>query len=429
MIQSTVVANYGKMESKMYVNESCREDDESENNNLDFYPENSTRKEILYLGFVINPNNGSESGAGWALLKSHLDGGARVHIICNSNSEESILEELKKYPGQWEFIHLKNFDLYEKIVKEFPFSLQLRSLIWNFCVLREWDSIMRLSDFKLVHYATFAGDWNFCAPLFKKEIPMLWGPIGGAQRIPISLLHFLGFAGSISEIFRGMITSPLRHFNKYLAIKRSNILIICLNDAVQSFFSFSKLEFPISSNVSLPCLTSGRLWRDSSSNYYFAAGRLIALKNWGLAIKSLALMGDDSRLIIAGSGTSRKQLEKLAVSLNVAERVIFLGQTTQAECIDLMLGSKGVVFPSLRDSNSWSLTEAAHYGVPIVALDLPGPRAVSNFAKFELVPIKTRSNLVEIYSEYMKNPPKVSNVGQFCKCRMRSRLFFQLTQM
>lgn len=413
----------------MYVIDSCREDDESKNNILDIHPENLTRKEILYLGFVINSKNGSESGAGWALLRTHLDAGARAYIICNSSSEKSILEDLEKYPGQWEFIHLKNFDLFEKVLRAFPFSLQLRSLFWNFFILREWNSITRLSDFKLVHYATFAGDWNFCAPLFKKEIPMLWGPIGGAQKIPFRLLHFLGFAGSLSEIFRGVITSPLRHFNKFLVIKRSNILVLCSNDAVQSFFSFSKREFPISSNVSLPCLTSGERWRDSSSNYYFAAGRLIPLKNWGLAIKSLALIRDDSLLIIAGSGTSRKRLEKLAVSLNVAERVIFLGQTTQAQCIDLMLGSKGVVFPSLRDSASWSLTEAAHYGVPIIALDLPGPRAVSNFAKFDLVPIRARSNLIEIYSEYMKNPPQVSNVGQFCKCSMRSRLSFQMTQM
>jgi len=417
-----------KVNNTEFIDDFCRKGNEDVSKFVNNLPVNLMREEILYLAFVIDSRNGSESGAGWALLRTHLDMGKKAYIICSSSSEASILKDLKKYPGQWEFIQLKNFNLIEKVLKVFPFSLQLRSIFWNFCILREWNSIMHLGDFKLIHYATFAGDWNFCAPLFKKEIPMLWGPIGGTQKIPLRLLSCLGFVGSLSEVFRGIITYPFRFLNRFLVKKRSNILILCLNEAVQKFFSFSKSEFPISSNVSLPCLTSGKSWRDSSSNYYFAAGRLIPLKNWGLAIKSLARLRDNSLLIIAGSGVNQKHLEKLAVSLDVAERVIFLGQVTQAQCIELMLGSKGVVFPSLRDSASWSLAEAAHYGVPIIALDIAGSRAVANFAKFDLVPIQTRSNLIENYSEYMKNPPRVTKVGEFCKCRMSQRLIFQMNQ-
>jgi glycosyltransferase involved in cell wall biosynthesis len=380
---------------------------------------------VLFLGYAIDPNSGSESGGGWALLRTYLDLGLHAYILCGLGAEDSIKEELKSYNGQFEIVQKRKLDFLYNLLDLLPYSLQLKSLIWNLDILIEWKSLSAQYEFTFVHYATFAGDWNFCAPLYRRKIPLLWGPIGGTQKVPMRLFGSLGFMGIISESFRAMATSPFRFLNRLLVKKRSNIKILCLNDSVQKYFASSRHINPLVTNVVLPCLSESMKWRDKSSKYYFAAGRLIPLKNWGLAIKSLALIGEDSFLLIAGTGTYEKALRKLARSLSIENRVVFLGQISHSDCIELMLGSRGVVFPSLRDSASWFLAEAAHYGVPIITLNTPGSRSIAYFSKFDLVPIG-KTTLVEQFSEFMKNPPMPLRSGQFCKCKMQELILGQI---
>ena len=378
---------------------------------------------VLYISYVANPESGSESGSGWAILEYYLELNFKVSILCGPTTKKDIVSRLKDYPDQWEIISLNQSTFLDKLLNLLPiFPLQFRSLVWNLKILREWGKILSERKISFVHYATFAGDWNVCAPLFRSAINVLWGPVGGSQKVPKELIFSLGFMGLISESLRTLITSPFRQLNRLLVYLNKRVLVLSLNDAVQKVFSTDKRKSPLVSNIVLPCLTSKDFWCESESNYFFAAGRLIALKNWQLALRSLAILDDSSRLLIAGDGPQRRALGSMAKKLRIEDRVEFLGEVTHRECIDLMLASKGVVFPSLRDSEGWALAEAAHYGVPSIALDTPGSRAICNFAGLDLVPI-TKSNIVRDFASRMQNPNPPTNLAAFCKCRLRDRLF------
>lgn len=131
------------------------------------------------------------------------------------------------------------------------------------------------------------------------------------------------------------------------------------------------------------------------------ASRLTSWKRVDRGIKALAEVTKsikDIKLIIAGDGDCRSDLEKLAESLNVKENVIFLGNVVQKDLYKYMLISD--VFLSLYDlSNLGNPTfEAMVMGNAIIALNGGATNTV----------IKNNENGILLeYNEIYKIPEKI----------------------
>jgi glycosyltransferase involved in cell wall biosynthesis len=98
-------------------------------------------------------------------------------------------------------------------------------------------------------------------------------------------------------------------------------------------------------------------------------GRLTVTKNVDLLIKAVSLCKrKDFELIIAGPdfGTL-KYLKKLAVKLQIEDRIIFKGRISESEKLQLLSESTVFVHPSLEDIFSLSLIEAVGVGIPSIA--------------------------------------------------------------
>src|SRR2546423_12079894 len=76
----------------------------------------------------------------------------------------------------------------------------------------------------------------------------------------------------------------------------------------------------------------------------------------------------------AGAGAYRPRLEALARSLDLGERVRFLGRISEAEKLGLLRRAWALVFASPKEG--WGITnlEAAASGTPVVASNSPGIR-------------------------------------------------------
>ncbi|HZF67142.1 MAG TPA: glycosyltransferase family 4 protein [Gemmatirosa sp.] len=104
-------------------------------------------------------------------------------------------------------------------------------------------------------------------------------------------------------------------------------------------------------------------------------GRLRRYKGVDLVLRAFArVRHPEARLEIAGTGEYRPQLERLARSLAVAERVRFLGFIDEGEKVDLLRRSWALAFASPKEG--WGITnlEAAASGTPVVASNSPGLR-------------------------------------------------------
>ena len=82
----------------------------------------------------------------------------------------------------------------------------------------------------------------------------------------------------------------------------------------------------------------------------------------------------DAVLEIAGAGDYRPTLEKLAASLDLGQRVRFLGRISEAEKLSLLRRAWALLFASPKEG--WGITnlEAAACATPVVASNSPGIR-------------------------------------------------------
>jgi len=119
-----------------------------------------------------------------------------------------------------------------------------------------------------------------------------------------------------------------------------------------------------------PCATER-----ASSPVFAYLGRLKRYKGVDVVIRAFAAMGDRSaRLEIAGAGDHRPTLERLASSLDLGDRVRFLGRVSEEDKLRLLRRAWALVFASPKEG--WGITnlEAAACGTPVVASNSPGIR-------------------------------------------------------
>jgi glycosyltransferase involved in cell wall biosynthesis len=104
-------------------------------------------------------------------------------------------------------------------------------------------------------------------------------------------------------------------------------------------------------------------------------GRLKRYKGVHLVIRAFAACNAPNAVLeIAGAGDYRPALEELARSLDLGDRVRFLGRISESEKLSLLRRAWALVFASPKEG--WGITnlEAAACATPVVASNSPGIR-------------------------------------------------------
>lgn len=115
--------------------------------------------------------------------------------------------------------------------------------------------------------------------------------------------------------------------------------------------------------------------------------RLAREKNVDLLLRAFAEAGDaDARLIVAGDGPERAELEALAERLQIAPRVQFLGAVDRDALPDLYASADAFVFPSTTETQGLVQAEALAAGAYLIAADSPANRQVSGGAAAIVAP-------------------------------------------
>jgi len=100
---------------------------------------------------------------------------------------------------------------------------------------------------------------------------------------------------------------------------------------------------------------------------FITVGRLVRLKRIDLAIRALALIEKkypDAVLAVIGDGKERQNLERLALNLNLKDRVFFFGY--QKEVAPFLSKAFALLMPSEHEGLPVSHLEAAYFGLPAV---------------------------------------------------------------
>lgn len=152
-------------------------------------------------------------------------------------------------------------------------------------------------------------------------------------------------------------------------------------------------------------------------------GSLRAVKNQSLliaAVQRLAEHGQDVTLILLGDGSLRPTLERQVEEHNLSDRVTFGGRVTNV--LDYLYAADLFVLPSLVEGLPNALLEAMSVGLPCVASDIPGNRAVIqpdvNGLLFESGNVAQLANAI---AELLTDQARAASLGRRARETIESR--------
>ena len=158
---------------------------------------------------------------------------------------------------------------------------------------------------------------------------------------------------------------------------------------------------------------AGKLTAGPVGDYLLSVGRLEGNKRVDLIVRALAHAGRRVRLIVAGAGPLRSQLEETAANSGVADRVTFTDAVSEQRLIELYAGALAVVFPPFDEDYGYVTLEAflARKAV-ITTTDAGGPLEFVDDGVTGLVCAATPQALGAAIARLAADPRLAASLGQ-----------------
>lgn len=139
-------------------------------------------------------------------------------------------------------------------------------------------------------------------------------------------------------------------------------------------------------------------------------GRLAHQKNQAALIESLLHLSE-AHLILIGEGELREDLQKQVTTLQLEDRVHFLGEMKSEDVLALLSISNVFVFPSLYEAMPMALVEAMGLGLPIVGADIPAIREVLEDAGV-IVPSESTEEIAKAVQQVLNSSELANRLRQ-----------------
>ena len=123
-----------------------------------------------------------------------------------------------------------------------------------------------------------------------------------------------------------------------------------------------------------PPRLASRLTPGPYGDYVLSVGRIESVKRVDLAAAAMARVNSGVRLIVAGDGTQRDNVERHAEQCGVADRISFLGTVGDDALLELYRGALAVVYPPFDEDFGYVTLEAFLARKPVITCaDSGGP--------------------------------------------------------
>jgi glycosyltransferase involved in cell wall biosynthesis len=147
---------------------------------------------------------------------------------------------------------------------------------------------------------------------------------------------------------------------------------------------------------------------DPASRSLVCVGRLAPQKGHALLLEAFAdavQAGADARLVFAGDGELRPELERIARERGIAERVLITGWIDGPEVRRLLLGSRAMILPTFAEGLPMVIMEAFALGRPVLSTYVAGiPELVIDGQSGWLVPAGSRVDLARAIERVLDTP-------------------------
>jgi len=341
---------------------------------------------VLVAAFACRPGAGSEPGAGWAFAVGAVRAGHEVVLVTQPRHRRAIDQEVARDPGLQQGLRAVYVGLPAWVMEAWQkygslWGIQLYGLLWQGALLRTARRLHHGAPFDVAHHVTLTADWMPSGLAWVTGLPLVWGPLGGGERVPPACRPYLGPRGRAGELVRRVSVDPLRATLGKAAAHRA-ALLIAENPDEAARLPVDGPPVIVRPNAALedvlPATDAAAPSKDDeprgpARRRAMFAGRLLGWKGVHLA---LAVMQRAEvahwELHLYGDGPERRRLQRTAARLCIGQRVVFHGQRPREEVRRAMSAADAFLYPSTRDAAPWVVAEALATGCPVVCLDVGG---------------------------------------------------------
>lgn len=338
---------------------------------------------ILINAYACSPNWGSEQGMAWNWIKN-LSLYCNLYVITEGEYKDLIEKAVSELPQK------ENLHFYYN-----PVSDKIRKMCWNqgdwrfYYYYQKWQystylitlDIIKENHIDVIHQLNMIG---FREPgyLWKiKDIPFVWGPIGGMENVPVAYLKGEKLKQKLSIILKNLINTwqAEHHPRVRKAIHRADILIAAVKGVerkIQSYYNKSNVILINETGCDIqriPPITSKSEHEDFNIMW---VGKFDFRKQLGLAIQILTYLKAIPRikLHIYGSGSEKEQAayKCMASELGVEELCVWHGKTQNTEVKKAMKDADLFLFTSIMEATSTVVLEAIGNQLPVLCFNTCG---------------------------------------------------------
>jgi glycosyltransferase involved in cell wall biosynthesis len=327
---------------------------------------------ILLSAYACRPNAGSEPGCGWNWAIHLALAGCEVYLFTAGRNREAITAYLRDNPCPALYPH------YIDVPWMDPMSSGAKHyLLWQLITVRKAKELAKQISFDVAHHVSY-GSVHFPTQLWRLGIPTIFGPVGGGQTTPESLLPYFG-SSEKSERKRTSITRMLPRIWLYRAwMKRMSVVLAANNDTRML------VEKTGCARVQLLCDTgvrqdfrskAPRTFEDAAKVRLLWVGRFLPRKGLPLALDALANAHPEVHLTLVGDGLPVETVERMIAERSLTDRVHWAGKRLSwLQVREAYASHDALLFTSLRDSFGSQNLEAMCVGLPVITLNLSGAR-------------------------------------------------------
>jgi len=336
---------------------------------------------LLISAFSCAPNLGSEQAVGWNWATEAHRLGHEVWVLVCPAHRSAIHAAVRGYSAlkeiRWVFPELPYWPVEQG--KE-PKRSRTYNVLWQRAALNVARELQRKVVFDAVHHLTWAG---IRAPTFLGSLgpPFIIAPIGGGETSPVTLRDGFPVSRKILEAVRDL-SNTIINIDPLVrsGLRRAAVIFATTSDTRNLFSKATRDKTVVYTQLGIhkAQLQKPRAVRQTPPRMLFA-GRLYYWKGVHIAVQAFAQVVRSmptARFTIVGDGPEEARLKTDVSAYKVKSSVDFVPRLPQSKLFELFESHDLLIFPSLHDSGGFVVLEALSHGMPVICLDLGGPKEI-----------------------------------------------------
>jgi glycosyltransferase involved in cell wall biosynthesis len=373
---------------------------------------------ILLSAYACAPNFGSEPSIGWNFAEQLALQGHQVIVFTNDESRPYI-EKYNKLENLTFIYYRLPLWIKRIIYRDLGPLAHIYNFFWQIGSYLYLKKFLTKVNVDLVHLITLG---VFRTPVFLGLLPppFILGPVGGGEVSTPQLQRELPLKFRLKEAIRhcanlSVLVNPLM----YITYATTDLILLKTSDNLKFIPKryHAKCKVVMEVGISKDIFSEREIAPKKNDHIKILfAGRLEYWKGVHLAIRAYAnILKQNSTVTfsIVGSGSEEQWFKDVARNSSVLDKIEWLPRVSQEELFQMYQEYDIFLFPSMHDSSGNVTVEALSFGLPIVCLDLGGPKEIVDKSCSRIITTNGKSeeqvvnSLAEVLIQLISKPEQI----------------------